>query len=329
MPIAADRLARPPTRTLARRGAILVLSSSLHVLALAGLLWAADRAAPAGEPAEEIVYAVEFVKGAPEPIESAAAAPATDPTPAAHPAEPSAPPVAVAAIEPPAEPQPEPASSPPEPPAPAEIVPPVAETAPPAVADVPPPPVEPEPVPVVVAAPAPDPIVITARSDPPPPEPIAPPPIPESRPRPPEARPIAPARPIVPARPVAQRPAPTRTANAAAPASAAAEAGATAAKARSTGGGGRDLLTGYKAGVAARIQAQRRTGRFGETGRIVVAFTVDRSGRLGGVAIVTPAASPELDDEALRIVRRASPVDPIPAALADASLAMTVTLKLD
>jgi periplasmic protein TonB len=101
------------------------------------------------------------------------------------------------------------------------------------------------------------------------------------------------------------------------------------ADARASGARTNDLLAAYLASVRASIVTRRRPRNSGEPGRVVVRFDVDRAGGLSAISIVDDGARFDLREEALRLVRRASPVSPIPLAIARDRLPMTVALKFE
>lgn len=175
--------------------------------------------------------------------------------------------------------------------------------------------------PTPVASP-PDALAATAPITPPPPVP-APAPVAVVRPSPPSPPPVR-------AKPTAARPRPVSVAPArTAPMPTQATTGgasASPARVRVGQGGAKDTaLADYLASVRARIVSQRRAPLGADRGRVDVRFTIARDGRLGDVR-ASGAASDGLEEEALRIVRRASPVAAIPAEVGRADLAMTVTI---
>jgi TonB family protein len=304
---------RPSRKLLATMVSIL-----LHAAAGLALVSLADRIGDGPGPSIDAVV-VELV--APETAVDAPAVPATPPVAETErqpvedpktaeaeaspaPTDPPEPPIEVARAEPPsaepvAEPPPEAAPTPPEPPievARAEI-----------------PPTEAVPIETPVAEPPP---VVERKIDPPP--------------APPRREAVEPHRPAKKP-PAEARPAPkTKTAAAAKPAAEPRNAPGTPAIAgrAQASGGDRDALASYLASVRARITGQRRNHIGSERGRVEVRFTVDADGRLGGLQ-VGGAADGTLEDEALKVVRRASPVAPIPAAVGRTSLAMSVTLVFE
>lgn len=87
-----------------------------------------------------------------------------------------------------------------------------------------------------------------------------------------------------------------------------------------------DGLTSYLQTIRSRITRQRPRNLGYAHGLVEVRFEIAADGRLRGLSI---GKSPDeaLDEEALRIVRRASPVDPIPSSLGLTVLPMTVEIE--
>lgn len=77
----------------------------------------------------------------------------------------------------------------------------------------------------------------------------------------------------------------------------------------------------------ARIQAhldnfRRRT----DSGLVYVRFSIDRGGRVQSVAIERSSGAADLDQEALRLLRLASPLPPVPPALAGQTFSVTMPI---
>lgn len=301
----------PPLEEPALRRAAALVSCALHLVIIAGFVshWPAP---PAFGPNAEVVE-VDLV----EPIE--AAQPPAEASRATVGSEPAALPQTRRSIV--AEPDPAPRTEPSPPDdAPRSVdQPPAAEPAARTDAAVPPP--------------APDPVVpVTPDVASAPAEPSPPPVTRTASPR--EAPRIEPRRaPIRRAveRPVKGEPDPRsaatheRKATAAAPSGA--ESAATASSGR-TASGGHDVLAAYLAAIKARIVGQRHPHVGGERGRVEVRFVISAEGSIGGIRSAS-TTSPALEDEAMRLVRRASPVAPIPTALGRTSLAMSVTVDFE
>ncbi len=78
-----------------------------------------------------------------------------------------------------------------------------------------------------------------------------------------------------------------------------------------------DVVARYVASVRADIMRERRGARARGRGRVaVVRFTIQPSGALSGVVLAATSGDPALDEAAVGMVRRASPVPPMPAGMA-------------
>ena len=86
----------------------------------------------------------------------------------------------------------------------------------------------------------------------------------------------------------------------------------------------------FKRSVYQRISKFRRypreARRIGANGTAVVRFVVGRDGAVSGLAIVTSAGHPALDQEAIATVGRAEPLPPIPLSL---PARMTLTIPIN
>jgi protein TonB len=58
-----------------------------------------------------------------------------------------------------------------------------------------------------------------------------------------------------------------------------------------------------------------------------VAFTIDRSGRVLSARLIRSSGSSALDQEAVSLARRASPVPPPPPNIGRASITLTVPVR--
>ena len=204
-----------------------------------------------------------------------------------------------------------------------QSAPPAAAPAPPA----PPPPVEPQPAPAPTPTPqpptpAPQPPVLPEAPTSPPPEEQQPPlPLPPPAPPPPPepARRAPPPRPMVRPMPAAAPPrsAPAPAANPAPPVAATTSAQPT-------------ISPNWQGALAAWLEAHKtypeRARRRGEQGRGSVRFTVDRSGQVLDVAIVSSTGSPILDDAIERMLRGAH-VPALPANMDEAQVTVTVQIR--
>lgn len=79
------------------------------------------------------------------------------------------------------------------------------------------------------------------------------------------------------------------------------------------------IQTHYLAAVVSRIQRNkyypRKARRRGEEGQVVVSFVIRKDGALEGIAVSVSSGHRRLDEAALKTLRRASPLPPIPDAL--------------
>ena len=104
---------------------------------------------------------------------------------------------------------------------------------------------------------------------------------------------------------------------------------------RSQGGGsgiGNASASNYPGKVAAKLRRASR-GISGSAlakahNDVQVSFTVDANGAVGGVRIARSSGSPELDQAALAIIRRAAPFPPIPADAGRSSWTFSLPLGL-
>jgi len=222
--------------------------------------------------------------------------------PATHPAPPPLP--SVAAVAP---------TEPPAPPLPPEA---------PDLAAIPPPPPEPAspaetPLPAIPPPPPTTDALVLPAVPPPPPHPQPKSRLAETR-RPPPAAASRP-RPAAPTQQVVLPQAPS-----AAPPSAAEEtASARAAPPAPIPAGWQHALFGW---LAAHQTYPEEARRRGEEGRAVLRFTVDRSGRVLEVALVSGSGSPRLDEAALAILHDAT-LPPFPAEMQQDRVTVTVQIK--
>ncbi|KAB0677214.1 energy transducer TonB family protein [Aureimonas leprariae] len=169
--------------------------------------------------------------------------------------------------------------------------------------------------PEAVEAVPPDEVVVSEVAPPPPPKPRAQPrPKPPAKPKPPvrEARPARTAEPATPRRQQASR--------------------ASVAGQRASGAGAPDknALTRFMSGVRAAIMRQERSVSGQGGGRTAtVSFTISASGALGGISVSKSSGDPALDAAAVAMVRRASPVGPIPAGVGRSSVQSRIPVRFD
>jgi protein TonB len=65
----------------------------------------------------------------------------------------------------------------------------------------------------------------------------------------------------------------------------------------------------------------------GEQGVALVAFSVDRDGRVLSRKIALSSGHPDLDNEALTMLERAQPLPPFPRSMTQAQLNLTVPIR--
>lgn len=258
-------------------------------LLLHGVLFSALLLAARPEPPKTPVLDLSLAFPAPvAPSPAAAEAPVSEAFPEE---EPLAPASASEAVPPPPVPDPVP-ESPPEPPEPAE-----------ARADEQQPPPEPPPD----VAPLPE----------PPPPPPPPPPQPVLQPR---------AQRQTERRPSQPRMAPTEASGGGPVAHVPAEAGAPAADPAVVAAG----LAEYRAALLRILRANHRYPRAaeirGDQGTVVVRFAVARDGRVLAPHVERGSGHAALDEEAEALLRRVSPLPPLPAAVPQAQLELVLPI---
>jgi protein TonB len=86
----------------------------------------------------------------------------------------------------------------------------------------------------------------------------------------------------------------------------------------------------YLAALAASIDRRkyypRASRRRGEEGRVVVSFVIRKTGELTDLKVTESSGSRRLDEAALKTLRRISPFQPIPEALARDAWSITVPI---
>ncbi len=86
----------------------------------------------------------------------------------------------------------------------------------------------------------------------------------------------------------------------------------------------------YLAALAASIDRRkyypRVSRRRGEEGRVVVSFVIRKTGELTDITVTESSGSRRLDEAALKTLRRISPFQPIPQALARDAWSITVPI---
>jgi len=91
-----------------------------------------------------------------------------------------------------------------------------------------------------------------------------------------------------------------------------------------------DAIAGWRAELAAWLQAHKTypdaARREGEQGRVVLRFTMDRSGRVLQVALAASSGSAILDNAAQAFLREAR-LPPLPAAMSEDQISVTVPIR--
>jgi protein TonB len=105
-----------------------------------------------------------------------------------------------------------------------------------------------------------------------------------------------------------------------------------AGKGGSASAAGNAAASNYPGKVAAKLRRAVRSisrgGRSRASNDVLISFTVNAAGGLGGVRIARGSGSPELDQAALAVVRRAAPFPPIPAETGRRNWAFTLPLGI-
>lgn len=105
---------------------------------------------------------------------------------------------------------------------------------------------------------------------------------------------------------------------------------ATANKGSRNSSAGNAAVSNYPGKVAAKlrraVRSISRSARSKASSDVHVTFVVNAGGGVGGVSVVRSSGSPELDREAVAMVRRAAPFPPIPAEAGRSSWAFTLPL---
>ncbi len=95
---------------------------------------------------------------------------------------------------------------------------------------------------------------------------------------------------------------------------------------------GNAAVSNYPGKVAARLRRAVRSisslARMRARSDVQVAFVVDAGGGVGGIRVIRSSGSPELDQAALAVVRRAAPFPPIPPQAGRSSWAFTLPLGI-
>ncbi|MHB0770520.1 TonB family protein [Bradyrhizobium sp. 5.13L] len=83
----------------------------------------------------------------------------------------------------------------------------------------------------------------------------------------------------------------------------------------------------WRSMVMALLNRHKRLPPGGSRGTATVAFTIDRSGHVGSARLVGSSGDPILDQEAVALARRASPLPPPPADFAGGSILLSVPVR--
>lgn len=162
---------------------------------------------------------------------------------------------------------------------------------------------------------------------PPPPSPAE---IKRADPPAPTPKPVAsePKRPVVEHKIEDEKPAPNRRPKpgAAAKAGQAGSAKRVDQGAAAAPSGKNEPLALYLASIRTKIATQQSGRPSAERGRVEVRFSVAADGRLGDV-VIERSDDESLEEEALKIVRRSSPVAPIPSSTGKTSLTMSLVME--
>lgn len=90
---------------------------------------------------------------------------------------------------------------------------------------------------------------------------------------------------------------------------------------------GEGARTNYKGKVIAKLRRAKQAPRDGRAGTATVEFTVQRDGTVSGIRLVRSAGNAALDEAAVAMVRRASPMPAFPDDIRQASLSFRVPVE--
>ncbi|NBN65102.1 energy transducer TonB [Pannonibacter tanglangensis] len=90
---------------------------------------------------------------------------------------------------------------------------------------------------------------------------------------------------------------------------------------------GEGARTNYKGKIIAKLRRAKQAPREGGAGTATVEFTVQRDGSVTGIRVVRSSGSPQLDEAAVAMVRRAAPMPAFPDEIRQASLAFRVPVE--
>jgi protein TonB len=91
--------------------------------------------------------------------------------------------------------------------------------------------------------------------------------------------------------------------------------------------GGKAVDPGYKSRILSKLRAAKRAPKAAVSGRVVLSFTVSRSGSLLSARIAKSGGHPALDQATLAMARAAAPFPPMPAGMNRASMSFTVPVQ--
>jgi protein TonB len=91
--------------------------------------------------------------------------------------------------------------------------------------------------------------------------------------------------------------------------------------------GGKTVDPGYKSRILSKLRAAKRAPKASASGRVVLSFTVSRSGSLISARIAKSGGHPALDQATLAMARAAAPFPPMPAGMNRASMSFTVPVQ--
>jgi protein TonB len=86
-------------------------------------------------------------------------------------------------------------------------------------------------------------------------------------------------------------------------------------------------IASWRGTVVAHLNRHKRYPGGGARGTSSVAFTIDRSGRVISARLIRSSGSGQLDQEAVSLARRASPVPAPPPNIAGRSIVLTVPIR--
>jgi protein TonB len=98
-----------------------------------------------------------------------------------------------------------------------------------------------------------------------------------------------------------------------------------------SGQGTRNALQAYSSLIRRRLERNKKYPPAAQarriTGLVTVSFTVSRSGAVSGTRLVGSSGQSLLDDEVMALLRRVSPLPPIPSEVTQNSVTLTVPIS--